>query len=543
MTHAARPRTPGTIVKSERSSPRLIVGVGSDVCVNAGVATVIFIVGILVRGIVPYTGETERYWLAQTGRTIARFGIGTRVIEHSMTLHSWITGEWAYALAVAWSADRGVYPSVAVLTALAACVPLLYVLHRCGVVQLRGDLAVVAALVAGYLTMYRFQLRAEPFGVLGVLAMIVLVRKRTPLAMLAVAGVAAVGINIHGSILLGEAVVTVWVVVDAVLRREARLAVWLPLVWLACLCTPYGVALPLQEAAMAHSWMSATVAEWQPTLVVEPEIAACLLVPLIGVAITRRIRRETNLADASIYLVTIVVASTAVRHTAIAAQVGFVEGLALVAFRGTRDGSSDAWARVTRRYGAALAAAIAVALVLAITQRDLVFFLRNGAERDPFGVVVARNGVTTIGAFPIRNSNVACFRLPACNVALQAGATTWADGRVDALAPNVVALQIRLQTDNNPARAIDALLHAGVDTFVLDRVLSPTAAIRLVRIPTASPFTLYRRRDDADGHTSTAWKRGPAFVQAQACLRQAATARVVSARSRASSRASATASR
>lgn len=253
----------------------------------------------LLRGAV----GSDTWYSLVSGRLVARSGI-----PHEDTLTSishgqaWVDQEWLGHLLLygLWVAGRWPAVLVAVVVLYVAAFSVAAGAARSGGASERSTaiLAVAAFLTALGNTVPRAQVPAYVLFAL-VLALLLADDRRPSPRVYLVFVLLAVWANIHGSVVLGAALVSLrgLVLVVAGIRSMAAKRTWMPraasllvLPWLCTLASPYGIALPgYYRRVLDNRELTHAVTEWGPsTLRAQPLFFALLIVSLLLLARSRR---------------------------------------------------------------------------------------------------------------------------------------------------------------------------------------------------------------------------------------------------------------
>ncbi|MFN2448188.1 MAG: hypothetical protein ABR508_00135 [Candidatus Baltobacteraceae bacterium] len=262
-------------------------------------------------------------WLGS--RILSQHHIPSRLGTETFTSTGspWVAQEWAFSTAVAWSYAHHAYPWLALLTALAAAAAILIVGYRA---KRRGASTIAIALVTvctGAAMLQAFGARAQIFGWLCLSLLLLVLDAESPWAYLAIP-IVAVWANLHASAVLAPVLVGAWALGTLIEDRA-----WTPRVArnmltaagcvLAICMTPLLGELPRYALSLQTSPIRSTIAEWQPSDIVDfalyggalPLIALCAY---FGIAAPRERWR-----DGMLFALTAPMAFMAMRHVPICA--------------------------------------------------------------------------------------------------------------------------------------------------------------------------------------------------------------------------------
>ena len=228
---------------------------------------------------------SDSWYSLLSGRLIAHHGLPHHDTLTSLTLgRTWVDQQWLAHLGLygLWALGGWRVALLSVVVLYTAALVILAGSARAGGASPRSvAIVMVGSYLAGLTnTVYRAQIPAFVLFAL-VLALLLADERRPSRRVYLVFPVLVLWANLHGSVVLGAALVTLWGAVFAVsrLRRRDRAAGWLPRAgvlliapWLATLVSPYALELPgyyrrvldNPELARASSEWAASTLRGQP---------------------------------------------------------------------------------------------------------------------------------------------------------------------------------------------------------------------------------------------------------------------------------------
>ncbi len=228
---------------------------------------------------------SDSWYSLLSGRLIAHHGLPHHDTLTSLTLgRTWVDQQWLAHLGLygLWALGGWRVALLSVVVLYTAALVILAGSARAGGASPRSvAIVMVGSYLAGLTnTVYRAQIPAFVLFAI-VLALLLADERRPSRRVYLVFPVLVLWANLHGSVVLGAALVTLWGTVFAVsrLRRRDRAAGWLPRAgvlliapWLATLVSPYALELPgyyrrvldNPELARASSEWAASTLRGQP---------------------------------------------------------------------------------------------------------------------------------------------------------------------------------------------------------------------------------------------------------------------------------------
>ncbi|MGO9243761.1 MAG: tetratricopeptide repeat protein [Verrucomicrobiia bacterium] len=357
--------------------------------------------------------ESDTFWHLKTGEWIISHGAVPHADPFSATVNGkeWLDWEWLFQVGIYVLYSWGGFDAIVVGKAIVVCLAGLVVFRACrrnGAGASLAAFAMMAAFVAS-----RARLEARPdvlmllFGAMTI-TLLEAARRGQPYALLWLPVLELVWVNVHGSFLLGIALMAMYGLVQGIefaLKKEWRrlglIVGAFALSCAACLVNPFGIRLVQHAIEQTRSsGPSGTISEWQPTremLLTEPNWALQVfwwlfwLNPAVLVAVLAIKLRAFPWAHALVVAAMSVLALHANRFTALYAIVTapiLAHGLAVLRerFAGKK---RSVWGEATAGTVAAVTAAFLIFIV--VTNRWAI------AESRPanFGVGVDESIVPT----------------------------------------------------------------------------------------------------------------------------------------------------
>jgi hypothetical protein len=350
---------------------------------NAMILTVAAAYAVLWAFAAPWLIEADSWMTLLDGREIAQHGL-----PHHITLtllgrgEPWIDQQWLAALFFHALYVLGGWQLSLTATCLALLVPIALAMT---LAQRRGASA-TTILPFALLPLLSFTsfLRAQvlaPVLFVALVALLAAQSRRRSAAVYLVFPVLALWANIHGSVLVGAALVALLGALElpqAVRRRSApavaRGAALTVLPWLCLLATPYGLAtIDYYRATVDNPALHAFEKEWQAPTFTTP--AGFPLYVLAGVTLwlVGRRRRDLTSFELGTLVVTLVAALDSARSIAwfLYPALMFVPPLAERAWRKERPASMPTRVGAPVALGAALIAGLALVSIGARSDRSL----------------------------------------------------------------------------------------------------------------------------------------------------------------------------
>ena len=416
------------------------------------VGFVLFGAGGLLRGLATTYADADLWMHVRAGLDLWQAGRLPRHDPYSyLSGQTWINHTWLFDLVAGGLFDAGgaaalTWGRLAIVFGLAGLV--WHAWRRAGWPVLPATLAAAVTMVAcspGLRT-----LRPQLLSYLLFAALLLILRRRHPRAMVAVVPVFVVWANVHGSVLLAVAAAAAWLLASIADRR--CLPRWwdagvIGLAALATLATPYGT--DLWRFLLANVGPRLDLAEWQPIALPSVMGAVWLAAIAVGAVVVVRARERITPGLAAIWLLTAALPWLAERHLPYFVLVSALVVLPHVSREPDADVATEGRAR--RRLGQA-AAAIGLALALAalpatstvvveghrVPEGAVDWLRRQGARGRmvvPFdwgGYVIWHLGPQLRVSMDSRRETVYSFDVLRAHEALEAGlASPILDGRPD----------------------------------------------------------------------------------------------------------------
>ncbi len=270
--------------------------------------------------------DADLGWQSWLGaRILALHHIPTRLGAETFTATGapWVAQEWAFGTAVAWTYAHRHFDWLAIASALAAAGALLIVSWRA---KRRGSSTIAIVIVtacAGFSMLQAFGVRAQIFGWL-LLSLLMLVLDAESVWVYLAIPIVAVWANLHASavlapVLVGAWSIGTWIEDRAWTPRVARNALTAAGCVLAICMTPLLGQLYTYAFSLETSPIRSSIAEWQPSDIVDIALYAGVL-PLIGICAYFGIAApRERWRDGMLFALTAPMAFVAVRHLPICA--------------------------------------------------------------------------------------------------------------------------------------------------------------------------------------------------------------------------------
>jgi hypothetical protein len=255
----------------------------------AYVAAILFFVRMLVSAWFDPGREGDLAWQQWLGNyVIASHHLPTHLGTETFTAAGarWYPQEWAFSTAVAWADARGLFPWIALLTALAATGAIVLTAYRS---LRRGSSTIaitVAAACAGFAMLDSYGARAQVFGWLALSVLMLLLDMEDARLYLAIP-VVALWANLHASAAIAPVLVGAWTIGTWIEDRG-----WTPRVRrnlvvtagcvLALCATPLLLGLPRYAVLVMSGSFRSSIQEWQPSDLTDSALYAGVL-PLIAI--------------------------------------------------------------------------------------------------------------------------------------------------------------------------------------------------------------------------------------------------------------------
>jgi hypothetical protein len=346
----------------------------------------------------------------------------------------WIPQEWAFSLALAAATAHGHFEWLALAAALAAAAALVITAWRA---QRRGASTFAVGVVtfcAGFAMLQSFGVRAQIFAWLFLSLVLLLLELENAWIYVAIPLV-ALWANVHASAAIAPVIVALWTAGTWIEDRA-----WTPRVErnvvltagtvLALFCTPLLWDLPRYALELQSSGIRGSIAEWQPSDILDPSLIAGVL-PLIGICMYFGIAApRERWRDGMLFALATAIAFAAVRHLPLAAFI-----LAPMAAQRLASAIPQ-----HSRINAVLHEHFSETIVTASTALASAVIVVNLLHTPAIaGVALPHAAVAALARVP-GTHNLYCEDFSWCSLALQKrNLRTFLDGRCDPFPPRVWA--------------------------------------------------------------------------------------------------------
>ncbi len=332
--------------------------------------------------------ESDTFWHLKAGEWIVSHGADPHADPFSATVNGkqWLDWEWLFQVGIYVLYAWGGFDAMVVGKAIIVCLAGLVVFRACRRNGAGVSLSAFAMMAAFVASRARLEVRPDVVMLLFAaltIALLEAARRGKPYALLWLPVLELVWVNVHGSFLLGIALMAMYGLVHGIefaLKKEWRclglIVGAFALSCAACLVNPFGIRLAQHAIEQTRSSSPAgTIGEWLPTrelLLTEPNWALQVfwwlfwLNPAVLVAVLAIQRRAFPWAHALVVAAMSVLALHANRFTALYAVVTapiLAHGLAVLRERFAGKKHSD-WGQATAGTVAAVTAAFLIFVVV-----------------------------------------------------------------------------------------------------------------------------------------------------------------------------------
>ena len=296
---------------------RLVRATDRALCDHAALALVLALQAAFLAALVPYLLHEDTWLTLVAGRDVWQHGIPTHDVLAVWTAgRTWIDQQWLAQL-VFYAADRvGGLASVFVLHLVALTAALGLAMATARKRGASGGGVFLIALIALLVAPWSWQPRAQSLAeVPYVLLLALLLRERADgpgRRVLLALPLLVLWANLHGSVVIGVALVLAYAVLGLVRERGCG-RIYLPLLLspLCLLVTPYGVHTIHYYGAVFGNNLAALAPEWQTPH--GREAIGFFLLAAVAVVLLLRGRRRLTTLELVVFVLTLGASLTAVR--------------------------------------------------------------------------------------------------------------------------------------------------------------------------------------------------------------------------------------
>jgi hypothetical protein len=346
----------------------------------------------------------------------------------------WVPQEWAFSLVLAAATAHGHFEWLAMAAAFAATAALLITAWRA---QRRGASTMAVGIITictGFSMLQAFGVRAQIFAWLFI-SIVLLLLDLENAWIFAVIPVVALWANVHASatiapIIVGAWTIGTWIEDRAWTPRVERNAVVTAGTVLALFFTPLLWDLPRYAFQLQTSSIRASIAEWQPSDIIDASLL-CGVLPLIGICAYFGVAApRERWRDGMLFAIASLIAFLAVRHLPLAAFI-----LAPMAAQRLTSALPQ-----HARINAVLHEHFSETIVAASTALASAVIIVNLLHTPAIaGVALPHKAVSALARVP-GTHNLYCEDFSWCSLALETrNLRTFLDGRCDPFPPRVWA--------------------------------------------------------------------------------------------------------